>query len=341
MLSKIKNTLEKELVRYTRRADKLYSLNRISPALFSHIEDFILRRGKRIRPILFIIGYLGFANKPAKGLYTGALSMELIHDFILVHDDIIDKSDTRRGKLSMHAMLDAYLAKHNHAKYSGKDLAIVIGDIIYAMGIAAFLAIDENPGRKEKALKKLIDAAVFTGSGEFLELIYGSKAINKIKRGDIYKVYDLKTAVYSFAAPLSLGAMLAGARKEEIDRLFKCGIYLGRAFQIKDDIADILEPAKTRLIDLREAKITLLVWHACRSSGKKERLALERVLKKNNASYSELLEAHGIIINSGAIDHAWTEINAFAKKAKAFCASSRLREVYKKILIKYCEELLS
>jgi geranylgeranyl diphosphate synthase type I len=216
----------------------------------------VLREGKRIRPLLFLTGYSGFTNKPAPGLYTSALSFELLHDFMLIHDDIIDKSDTRRGKPSMHALLNNYLKGTPNLKFSGEDLAIVLGDVIYAMAINAFLYIKEEKERKERALKKFVEAAMYTGSGEFIELIYGIKKLDKIKKEDIYKVYDFKTAYYSFASPLAIGAILAGAGKKQVDNIFKYGICLGRAFQIKDDIICMFDTeertGKSSLTDLQE-----------------------------------------------------------------------------------------
>ena len=209
MFLRIKNRIEKELKIYTREFNKEYSLSSLSPLLFNKIKEFISRDGKRVRPVLFCIGYLGFAKKPARGIYRSALSLELLHDFMLVHDDIIDKSETRRGKLSMHALLNRQFSKNKKLKFSGEDLTLVIGDVMYALALDAFLAIREDPGRKEKALKKLISAALYTGSGEFIELLLSAKPMEKVTQNDIYKVYDYKTANYTFASPLTMGAILA------------------------------------------------------------------------------------------------------------------------------------
>ena len=130
MLNKIKNKLEKELHAYLKEIDRQYSLRKISPLLFDSIQEFVLRPGKRLRPTLLILGYMGFDKKEPPGLYTSALSLELLHDYMLVHDDIIDKSDLRRGKPSMHNQLNAYLKKYKDVKFSGTDLAIVAGDVI-------------------------------------------------------------------------------------------------------------------------------------------------------------------------------------------------------------------
>jgi geranylgeranyl diphosphate synthase, type I len=331
MLKKIRTGIEKELHRYICAADKTYSLNRISPALLGHIRDFLLRRGKRIRPLLFILGYLGFTAKPRRGLFTSALSMELLHSFALIHDDIIDKSDTRRNGLSMHAMLNNYLTKHAHSKQNGQDMALIIGDILYAMGISALLAIDENAQRKEKALKKLTDAAIYTGTGEFQELLPRSRNIATITKEDIYALYDLKTSIYSFATPLVTGAVLAGAKDKELDTLFKFGVSMGRAFQIKDDLDDIFA-------DLREGKITLLSWYAFTNSSEKIQRAIQRLLEKDYLSSSNLVRLRTILIESGAVDFAKMEIACCAEQTEIFRASSHMRETYKRLLIDYVKK---
>jgi len=344
MFLKIKNKIERELNHYILSIDKLYSLSKISPVLFKNIKDFISRKGKRIRPILFIVGYLGFAKKTAPGLYRSAISLELLHDFLLVHDDIIDKSATRRGKPSMHEMLNKYLARYKNIKFSGQDLSIVIGDVLYALSLHAFLTIKERPDRKEAALKRFIDAAMYTGGGEFIELLSGLKSIDKITKPDIYKIYDYKTANYTFASPLVIGAILAGAEQTQIDRLFKYGIYLGRAFQIKDDIlgmfSDERKIGKSTLTDLQESKKTILVWYAYQNCNKKNQLSIKSILSKKNVDKSDLLEMRKLAVASGALGYAKGEISSFIKRAQKLSVSSKMHPQYKHMLFGYTSEIL-
>ncbi|MBN3038545.1 MAG: polyprenyl synthetase family protein [Candidatus Omnitrophica bacterium] len=345
MQNKIKNIIDKSLKNYIRYLDNRYSLSKISPVLFRHIAEFITRDGKRVRPTLLVAGYLGFAKKKAPNLYKTALSIELLHDFMLVHDDIIDKSDTRRGKPSMHKMLGNYLKRFKNIKFSGQDLAIVSGDVMYAMAIDTFLSIKENMQRKEKALKQFIQAAVFTGMGEFIELIGGTKDIAKITKEDINKIYDYKTAHYTFACPLSTGAILAGARQKQTGILYKYGIYLGRAFQIKDDIIGLFgkekKIGKSNLTDLQEAKKTLLIWYAFKNSGKKTRQKIRKILGKNNVNKKDLLEIRGIIVESGALDFARKEVSVLIKKAKAALKASDIHPKQKAFLEQYSQKLLN
>lgn len=344
MLIGIKKRVEKEILRYTSSPEGVRSLKGISPVLGDYIKEFIRRPGKRLRPMLFVLGYLGFSKKEAPGLYTSALSIELMHDFMLVHDDIIDKSDTRRGKPSMHAMLNDYLKKYKKIKFSGQDLTIVVGDVMYAMGLQAFLTISENKIRKENALKTLIEAALKTGAGEFIELLYGATDIKTIKKEDIYKIYDYKTAFYTFSAPLAIGAELGGADLEEKQKLIRYGILLGRAFQIKDDLLGMFseekEIGKSSLSDLQEAKKTILIWYAYHNCGPANKRTIKEMLDKKTAGRSDLLRMRSLISDSGAPEFARAEIRRSLAQAQHLLSLSRIKPKIKSLIQEYSRTIL-
>jgi len=345
MFMKMKIRVEKELSAYVKSIDKLYSLNNLSPLLFNSIKEFICRPGKRIRPILFCIGYLGFSKKTPQGLYRSALSLELLHDFMLVHDDIIDKSDTRRGSPSMHALLNRSFGSNNKIKFNGEDLAIVVGDVMYAMGLDAFLSVKENLRRKEAALKKLISAALYTGSGEFIELLLGMKNLEKVTQEDIYKIYDYKTANYTFASPLTMGSTLAGAKTSQTKKLFSYGMLLGRAFQIKDDLigsfGEEKDTGKSNLTDIKEAKRTLLIWYAFNHAGKIDRLAIKRIMQAQSSNNAGLLRIREIIIRSGALAYAEGQIKYLFSKARKQLHGLKMDARYKKALDSFSQKILA
>ena len=345
MFNEIRNKIDSELAKFVAGMDKRYSLGRISPLLSQYLKEFILRKGKRLRPMLFVMGYRGFANKTPPNLYASALAMELLHDFMLVHDDIIDKSDTRRGKPSMHAMFNKYLSDKKGKKISGQDLAIVAGDVIYAIAVNAFLSIKEDMPRKEKALKKFVEAAMYTGAGEFVELLCGIKNLDQIKKEEIMKVYDYKTAYYTFAYPLSIGSTLAGAGSKQIDKLFRCGAYLGRAFQIKDDVISLFgdekQTGKSALTDLKEAKKTLVIWHAYNHSGKNNKLLIKSIFSKKDVSKKDLQKVLKIIAASQTLEYLKKEISRLIGRAQTLLKASAMEPRYKESLDTYMKQLLS
>jgi len=344
MFIKIRSKIEKELANYVGSIDKLYTLNKLSPILFKSIKEFILRDGKRIRPILFCIGYHGFSKKNPTGLYRSALSLELLHDFMLVHDDIIDKSEMRRGKPAMHTLLKKYLSKNKKAKFSGQDLAIIVGDVMYAMALDAFLAVKENPQRKEAALRKLILAALYTGSGEFIELLLAIKPIEKVTQNDIYKIYDYKTANYTFASPLTMGATLAGANPIQIKKLSNYGMLLGRAFQIKDDIIGTFgeekEIGKSNLTDIKEAKRTILLWHAFNHAKNKDKLMIKKIIEGKSVRNAELFKMRKIIISSKALIYAQKQIESLYLKAQKQINDLKMSANFKTALNNFAQKIL-
>ncbi|MDD5005505.1 MAG: polyprenyl synthetase family protein [Candidatus Omnitrophica bacterium] len=345
MLHKIKNQIDKELKSFIRKTDKIYSLSKISPLLFKHLREFVLRDGKRVRPILFITAYLGFAKKAAANLYSSAIGIELLHDFLLIHDDIIDKSDTRRNKPSLHAMFNNYLASYKNIKFNGQDLAIVGGDVLYAISLLAFLSIKEERKRKEEALKKFIESVMYTGGGEFIELIYGLKDIKKITKQDIIKVYDYKTARYTFAFPLSMGAILAGANQKQTEKLFQYGICLGRAFQIKDDLISMFknkkEIGKSPLTDLKEAKKTLIIWYAYNHTENNNKQLIRIIFSKKDADKQDLSKIQEIIVASGALKYAEEEISRLIQQAQILLNATAMKLCHKESLNTFIEELLN
>ncbi len=344
MFNKIKQSIEKELPLFLNKLKSSYPIYKISPLLFNSIEEYVLRPGKRVRPTLFIIGYLGYSRRKATNLYTSALALELLHDFMLVHDDIIDRSSLRRGKPSMHTLLNKNLQKNRLAKFNGEDLAIIIGDVMYAIALHAFLEVKESPANKEAAFKKLIEAAYFTGTGEFIELLYGAKELQKIKQVDIYRIYDLKTAYYTFSFPLTIGATLAGADPKQIRMLFSYGAFLGRAFQIKDDILGMFgekkEIGKSILTDLKEGKRTLLIWHAFNNCNASERAKLKKLLGKKDAALKDLQCLRKIIVSAGSLDYAKNKITALLYQAKKIYPKLSMSEKYKKSLRLFTNDIL-
>ncbi|MDD5356091.1 MAG: polyprenyl synthetase family protein, partial [Candidatus Omnitrophica bacterium] len=221
----------------------------------------------------------------------------------------------------------------------------VAGDVMYAMAIQAFLAVEEKKERKEKALRKFIEATIHTATGDFIELIYGINDIKNIKKEDILRVYDYKTAYYTFACPLAAGAILAGASQPQAEKLSRYGIYLGRAFQIKDDTISMFQEekqtGKSSLSDLKEAKKTLIIWYAYHHTDKKNQNAIRRIFSKNNADRNDLLAIRKIVAGSGALEYAKKEISGLLRKSQKAIESSSIKPPYRALLVNYTQNILN
>ncbi len=340
MISKIKSRIEKTLVRVImpRAAFPWISL----PAPYrARLRGYLLRKGKRLRPVLFILGYLGFASRPAAALYTSAVALELLHAFILIHDDLIDHEACRRGGPSLHRLMERQLRAGPPARVRGSDLALIMGDVLYALAIRAFLSIRASPVRKQQALERLTRAALVTGSGELQELLYTRTPLDRLNRAAIGRIYERKTAHYSFALPLAMGATLAGATPQAIDSLARFGLCLGRAFQIKDDLGGGKGASAPVIADIREGKRTLLLLYAFRSGSPRDRKFLKRVYGRRSNAPDELRRAADIILRSDVVRHAVLDMGRLSKQADRFLRAIPIKPQIRDALLTYKEELLA
>jgi geranylgeranyl diphosphate synthase type I len=191
------------------------------------LKEYSLRKAKRLRAILVISGYLLAGGEDQRKILPTSIFIELIHNYLLIHDDIIDKDEFRRGKKSLHTLY-------------GQDLAICAGDLMASLGYGI---LDSAPFPAENrllALAKLNKTLYSTCYGQMSELNLrnkirqGKKATNK----EVLAIYKKKTAFYTLVAPLQIGALLAGANQKFLNKIEKFALPLGIAFQIRDDLQD-------------------------------------------------------------------------------------------------------
>ncbi len=333
----IQKRLEKQLPVLLEQLRRKYQLREISLLLDSSLQDFVLRPGKRLRPVLMVMGYSGYGGKAVSGLYQTALSFELLHDFMLVHDDIVDKSTMRRGCPALHVLMQKFLPAGKN-RVTGQDLALIAGDVLYAAAIETFLSIKVPVRRKEKALKKFLATALLTGAGQFSEMELGTRKINQVNEKQILRIYDLKTALYSFVTPLAVGAILAGASAREVSCLSRAGLYFGRAFQIHDDILGLFgkqsQTGKPVVTDLQEEKKTLLIWYAFQKGDKKQQDLILQVLGKEKVTLNDLYQIQQVVKETGSLKSAERRIKILSGRGKRWLKRSGIKPAF-------CEELIS
>ena len=345
MIEQIRDNINHSLSAFMQTIKRDYKLHLVSPVLYESIREFSLRKGKRIRPLLLVLSYLGYHPKNRKispSLYNASTCIELLHNFMLIHDDIIDRSSLRRGKPTLHKLLGK-IVKTPDQKKLGYDLGIIAGDIVYALAIDAFLSIDEAHERKEKALKYFIQTAAFTAMGEFVDTIHGVEKLNKIKEKDVFLNYTLKTARYTFDCPLVTGAILAGAKESDIKSLSKLGILIGQAFQIQDDIIGIFDSqkniGKSILSDLAESKKTLLVCHAYEQLNGHKKDLFEHYFNKRKKTYQDLVAVRKIFVNAGSLEYSLKEIKIRIDKTLKLLKNLKMQQHYRLIIEKAILEL--
>jgi geranylgeranyl diphosphate synthase type I len=335
MLERLKKEIDRSLADFLTKIKKEYRLHLVSPILYQSIREFSLREGKRIRPLLLLLSYLGHSpagKRLSRETYNASTCIEFLHNFMLIHDDIIDCADLRRGRPTMHRLLKKTIPCADPEKL-GTDLAIIAGDIVYALAFDAFLSTDEKPGRKERALKYFIQTAAFTAMGEFIDTVHGVDRLEHVTERDVFLNYSLKTARYTFDCPLVTGAILAGAPEREIKLLAEFGLLIGQAFQIQDDIIGIYETekaiGKSILSDLKERKKTLLVVHAYRTLKGQHRAGFLRIFNKPRITPADLAAIQKIFLASGSLAYALKSMRQRSARAEAVLNSLAMRKNYR------------
>ncbi|MFK2819537.1 polyprenyl synthetase family protein [Flavobacteriaceae sp. LMIT009] len=267
-------------------------------ALLNRITHYIVnRKGKQMRPMfVFLTAKMLNNGEISERTYRGASVIELIHTASLVHDDVVDDSNRRRGFFAINALWK-------------NKIAVLVGDYLLSKGM--LVCIDNN----DFDLLKIISVAVKEiVEGELLQ-------IEKARRLDIieevyYEIIRQKTATL-IAACCSLGAASVKPNTPEVENMRKFGELIGMAFQIKDDLFDYGEEkiGKPTGIDIKEQKMTLPLIHVLNNCSKKEANWLINSIKKHNKDKKRVKEVIQFVKDNGGLDYAIAKMKEFQTEA--------------------------
>lgn len=293
-------------------------LSEDSPQVYLCIRNFILSEGKRMRPLLFYLFYRAMTSdfEPGKIMKTMA-AMEMIHTFILIHDDIIDKSENRRCGRTLNSLFSSLLSSSGEkSPIRGEDLALVAGDMLYAFAVDIFNQAGFDGALISLLMQKLSGTALMTAHGEFREILATTRRIDELTQDAVTRIYDLKTSYYTFTAPVSIASLISG---REINNLCieSFTLPLGRAFQLRNDIKEIAEARESKEVpkDFIEKKRTLPLLWAYSSSGLKGREMISCFLRKEKVSMEDYLGIREIFMDTKTIEKAENEIHKLTNTA--------------------------
>jgi octaprenyl-diphosphate synthase len=267
-------------------------------ALLNRITHFIVnRKGKQMRPMfVFLVAKLLGEGKVNERTYRGASVIELIHTATLVHDDVVDDSNKRRGFFSINALWK-------------NKIAVLVGDYLLSKGL--LLSIENE----DFDLLKIISVAVREMSqGELLQI---EKARNLDITEEIYYAIIRQKTATLLASCCALGAQSVNATPEEVDKMHRFGEVLGMAFQIKDDLFDYGDQriGKPTGIDIKEQKMTLPLIHTLNVVSKKEKKTLINIVKNDNKNKVKVKELISIVKEKGGLDFAIKKMESYRKEA--------------------------
>lgn len=283
-----------------------------------YAEKIVMAGGKRVRPYLAFVSYKTAGGKKDNEALNVFVGLELFHAFALVHDDIMDRGATRHGIKTAHRLF-------------GDNQAILVGDLLFNWAADCLNGTAAYP-----IFSRMIDEVI---TGQMLDVDSMNRA--KVSGGMIEERYRLKTASYTFVRPLQIGIALAHGEERKAKKLMRFaeayGIPLGMAFQIQDDLLDLVkkpdETGKTAFSDLRDGQHTLFTQFIVGRGSSSERRELKKFFANGRLSEKDRPAIARLFAESGAIEHGRTVIEAYFDEAeqvvkKTFAGSVQAKPFY-------------
>ncbi len=267
--------------------------------LLDIITNYVIRRkGKQMRPLLVFLsaGLLGSINPKTK---TAAALIELLHTATLIHDDVVDEADTRRGFFSVKALWKS-------------KIAVLVGDFMLSKGL--LLAVENEAF---DILKIVSEAVREMAEGELLQIEKSRKL--DISEDVYFDIITKKTATLT-AACTAAGAQSVNAGKSQVEKLKLFGQYAGIAFQIKDDLFDYQKTGLTGKPagnDIQEKKMTLPLIYALNNAISKEKKHILRIIGNSKKSQNKIEEVHNFVRKNGGLEYTEKKMLEFRDKAIA------------------------
>jgi octaprenyl-diphosphate synthase len=297
-LTALTREIRSDLVRVE---DRLASWSLSANPLTAEVSRYVLRKkGKRLRPALVLLTSRLFGTGSEESVFLASL-VELLHTASLIHDDIVDNADVRRGKESVHAKW-------------GPNITVLLGDYLYIKSIGLSLQ-----SRHDRVIRLLADVSARLIEGELDE--YALSGDPGVTEERYLNIVENKTAVL-FAACCRIGAVLGLASPEEEEAVASFGLNLGTTFQIVDDLLDFTgDPSalgKPVLTDIAEGRVTLPLIHALRTGDRARRRRLEVLVGRKDASAGERKALLADLAACGAFEYAGRKARDYAERSLEF-----------------------
>ncbi len=287
---------------------------------YKKLEEFVMRGGKRLRPIGLIMAYIGVGGLNVEDIAGACAAIELLHNSSLIQDDVMDRDELRRGKPTFHVIYREWFKRNfgsESAERFGDSMGILGGDSLLEMGVKSLLKVKAPLEKIVKIVDIYLDSYRGIIEGQLLDLLFERKI--DITEEDYLKMIDLKTGAL-FKGALLIGGVLGGGDEEQLKALGEYAVLMARAFQIQDDILGTFgkeeETGKPTDSDIKQGKKTLLVIKSLERDSPEQRKTLLSILGREDAKPEEVEAVRRIFVSTGALDYAKARAREFAEKAK-------------------------
>ncbi len=295
-------------------------------SLYEPIRYVLSMGGKRIRPTLMLLGYNLFKDNPEK-ILMNAVALETYHNYTLLHDDLMDNADLRRGHETVHKKWDA-------------NTAILSGDSMLVLAYERMAQCDEK--HLAKVLKLFTTTALEIGEGQQFDMEFENR--NDVKEEEYIEMIRLKTSVL-LACALKMGAILADASDEDAENLYKFGEQIGLAFQLQDDYLDVYGDTKVfgKEIggDITSNKKTYMLINAFNLANDTQRAELQKWVDAKDFDRAEKVAAVTRLYNEIGIDKlAQDKIAYYFEQSKKYLDAVNVPAERKEELAKYAQKMM-
>lgn len=295
-------------------------------SLYEPIRYVLSMGGKRIRPTLMLLAYNLFKDNPEK-ILMNAVALETYHNYTLLHDDLMDNADLRRGHETVHKKWDA-------------NTAILSGDSMLVLAYERMAQCDEK--HLAKVLKLFTTTALEIGEGQQFDMEFENR--NDVKEEEYIEMIRLKTSVL-LACALKMGAILADASDEDAENLYKFGEQIGLAFQLQDDYLDVYGDTKVfgKEIggDITSNKKTYMLINAFNLADEVQRAELQKWMDAKDFDRAEKVAAVTRLYNEIGIDKlAQDKIAYYFEQSKKYLDAVNVPAERKEELAKYAQKMM-
>lgn len=317
LLAEIRRPIEEELRDYRHIFEQ--TLQTDNSLLQMALNHLLKRQGKMMRPILVLLvaRYVGHDGPMPQSVLHAAVSLELLHTASLVHDDVVDESDRRRGQKSVNALLD-------------NKAAVLVGDFLLSK--ALFHAAQTG---SQQVVTWISELGQTLSDGELHQLANLDKT--EVSEDDYFEVIRKKTASLFETCALA-GALLGGGEQADIDRMARFGRSMGLCFQMRDDLLDFdnqHDTGKPAGNDLKEGKLTLPVIHALLTGASKPMMDLAIKVRRGEASQPEIDRLLAYTLEKDGIEYTKKNMYKIESQANGFLTQREGREDVTQSLVSY------
>jgi len=296
------------------------------------------QQGKLVRGCLILMSNNMFSKFDEENALKAAAAIELIHSSLLIHDDIMDRDDTRRGQPAIHYQYETLGIENDfrNSKHYGLSMGICVGDIAFFLAMELISSINVDDKFRKEIDKVFFDTICKVGLAQMQDVNF-EYLKNDVSENEILSVYRYKTARYTFSLPLMIGALLSGQDNNIVHKLGIIGEDMGIVFQIKDDelgiFGDETDLGKSVGIDIRDNKKTLYRSYLLSASTESEQHILNKIFGNSDITEGDIQLVRDMIVGKGIRDKVIHKIQSVESTSRKLIDELNISDDSRKMLL--------